>query len=156
LDTWPKILELLPPRELQWNNNSHRQESQRIWVRKKNEYNNEECALSLQAQHKKRGWYVENGCSKHMIGDKDRFLTLKKEKYGSVAFGNHNTTRNVGRGTFKIGSKDDKEKKVLLVEDIKHNILSVSQMCDHGQKIVFDSQKIKIRKSDSGRVVLRS
>jgi hypothetical protein len=36
---------------------------------------------------------------------------------------------------------------------MKHNISSVSQMCDQGHKLVFDSQKCKIRKTYSGRVV---
>jgi hypothetical protein len=88
-----------------------------------------------------------------MTGDKDMFLTLKKERYGSISFGNDNSTRIIGRGTIKIGSKDAKEENVLLVEDMKHNLLSVSQMCDQGHKLVFDSQKCEIRKSDSGRVV---
>jgi hypothetical protein len=136
----------VPPRESQQNNNSHRHETQRIWVRKQNQYNNEECTLALQAQHKKRGWYVDSGCSKHMTGDKDKFLTLKKERDGSVSFGNDNSTRIIGRGTIKIGSKDAKAENVLLVEDMKHNLLSVSQMCDQGHKLVFDSQKCEIRK----------
>jgi hypothetical protein len=56
------------------------------WIRKKNQYSNEECTLALQSKKKKRGWYVENGCSKHMTGDRDRFLTLRKERDGSVSF----------------------------------------------------------------------
>jgi hypothetical protein len=56
----------VPPREPQQNNNSHRQEPQkRTWIRKKNQYSNEECTLALQAKKKKRGWYVDSGCSKH-------------------------------------------------------------------------------------------
>jgi hypothetical protein len=79
----------VPPREPQHNNNSHRQEPQkRTWIRKKNQYSNEECTLSLQAKQKKRGWYVDNGCSKHMTGDRDKFLTLRKERDGSLSFGN--------------------------------------------------------------------
>jgi hypothetical protein len=39
------------------------------------------------------------------------------------------------------------------VEDIKNNILSVIQMCDRGHKIMFDSQKCKIRKVGSGKLV---
>jgi hypothetical protein len=50
------------------------------WIRKKDQYNNEECTVALQAKQKKHGWYVDNGCSKHMTGDKDKFLTLRKEK----------------------------------------------------------------------------
>jgi hypothetical protein len=45
-------------------------------------YINAECTISIQDKHKKRGWYVHSGCSKHMIGDKDKFLTLQKEIYG--------------------------------------------------------------------------
>jgi hypothetical protein len=109
--------------------------------------------LSLQAQHKKCGWYVDSGFSKHMTGDKDIFLTLKKERDGSVSFGNDNSARIIGKGTVKLGSKDAKEENVLLVEDMKHNLLSVSQMCDQGHKLVFDSEKCEIRKEGSGKLV---
>jgi hypothetical protein len=71
---------IVPPREPQQNNNSRRQEPQkRTWIRKQNQYSNKECTLSLQDKHKKNGWYVDNGCSKHMTGDKDKFFTLTKE-----------------------------------------------------------------------------
>jgi hypothetical protein len=54
------------PREPQHKNNNHRQEPhKRTWIRKHNQYRNEEFTLSLQAKKKKRGWYVDNGCSKH-------------------------------------------------------------------------------------------
>ena len=66
----------IPPREPQHNNNSHRHEThKRTGRRKKNQYNNEECRVALQAKHKKHCWYVDSGCSKHMTGDKDKFLT---------------------------------------------------------------------------------
>jgi hypothetical protein len=65
-----------------------------------------------------------------MTGDEDNFLTLRKETDGSVSFGNVDSTRIIGRGTIIIGKKDTKAENVLLVEDMKHNILIVSQMCD--------------------------
>jgi hypothetical protein len=69
----------IPPREPQQNNNNHRHEPQkRTRIRKQNQYNNEECTLSLQAKQKKRGWYVDSGCSKHMTSDRDKFLTLRE------------------------------------------------------------------------------
>ena len=36
---------------------------------------------------------------------------------------------------------------------MKHNILSVRQMCDQGHKITFNSQKCKIRKEVSGKLI---
>jgi hypothetical protein len=137
----------IPPRESQHKNNNHRQEPhRRTWIRKKNQYNNEKFTLALQDKKKKHGWYVDSGCSKHMIGDRDRFLTLRKERDGSVSFENDDSTKIIGKGTIKIGNKNTKAENVLLVEDMKHNILSVSQMCDQGHKVTFDSQKCEIRK----------
>ena len=36
---------------------------------------------------------------------------------------------------------------------MKHNLLSVSQMCDQGHKVTFDSQNYEIRKEGSGKLV---
>jgi hypothetical protein len=65
-----------------------------------------------------------------MIGDKDMFLTLKKERDVSISFGNDDSSRIIGKGVVRIGNKNIKAENVLLVEDMKHNLLSVSQMCD--------------------------
>jgi hypothetical protein len=35
---------------------------------------------------------------------------------------------------------------------MKHNLISVSQMCDQGHKVTFDSQKCEIRKEGSGNL----
>ena len=99
----------VPPRESKQNNNNHRQEPQkRTWIRKQTQYINEECTLSLQAKHKKRGWYVNNGCSKHVTCDEYMFLTLRKERDGSVSFGNDDSARMTGKGTDRIGNKNTK------------------------------------------------
>jgi hypothetical protein len=70
----------IPPREPKKNINSHKQEPQRIWIRKQDQFNTEECKLSLQSKHKRRGWYIDSHYSKHMTGDKDRFLTIEEGK----------------------------------------------------------------------------
>jgi hypothetical protein len=145
---------IVPPREPQQNNNSHIQEPQkRTWIRKQNQYSNEECTLTLQAKHKKRGWYVDSGCSKHMTGDRDKFLTLIKERDGLVSFGNHDSAKIIGKGTVRIGNKNTKAEKFLLVEDMKHNLRSVSKMCYQGHKFTFDSQKCEIRKEGSRKLI---
>jgi hypothetical protein len=36
---------------------------------------------------------------------------------------------------------------------MKHNLLSVIQMCDQGHKVTFDSQKCEIRKEGLGKLV---
>jgi hypothetical protein len=54
--------------------------------------------------------------------------------------------KSLEKGTVQIGNKNEKAENVLLVEDMKHNLLSVSQMCDQSHKVTFDSQKCEIRK----------
>ena len=46
-------------------------------------------------------WYVDNGCSRHMTGEKCNFLSLTAAQGGSVAFGNGKSGRIVSIG--KIG-----------------------------------------------------
>jgi hypothetical protein len=88
-----------------------------------------------------------------MTGDKDKFLTLKKETNGLVSFWNDNSAKIIGKGTIKLGSKDATVENVLLVEDMKHNLLSVIQMCDQGHRLMFDLNKCEIRKEESGKLV---
>jgi hypothetical protein len=88
-----------------------------------------------------------------MIGDRDKFLTLQKEINGSVSFRNDNSTKIIGEGTVRNGNKNKRTQIFLLVEDMKHNLLSVSQMCDQGHKVTFDLQKCEIRREGSGKLV---
>jgi hypothetical protein len=88
-----------------------------------------------------------------MTWDKDIFVTLNKENDGSISFGNDNSSKIIGKGTVKLGSKDTMAENVLLVENMKHNLLSVSQMCDQGHTLLFNSNKCEIRKEGSSRFV---
>jgi hypothetical protein len=78
---------------------------------------------------------------------------LNKEINGSVSFGNDNSARIIRKGTVKLRSKDATTENVLLVEDMKQNLLSVRQMCDQGHILVFDSKKCEIRKTKSRKLV---
>jgi hypothetical protein len=48
-----------------------------------------------------------------------------------------------------------KAQDVLLVDVLKHNLLSVSQMCDRGCEVVFTSKDYKIKCVNSGQVVAK-
>jgi hypothetical protein len=87
-----------------------------------------------------------------MTGDQRKFINLKK-KSGNVAFGDDSSTKILGKGTVKLGSENVKAGKVLLVEYLKHNLLSVIKICDQGYTLMFDSRKCKIRENNSGRLV---
>jgi hypothetical protein len=124
-----------------------------VW-RRKEIPNNEDCRIALTAEECKEEdeWYIDNGCSSHMTGDQDKFISLKR-KGGNVAFGDDSSAKILGEGVVELGRKNVKAKNVLLVEDLNHNLLSVSKMCDQGYTLTFDSRKCKIRENNSGRLV---
>ncbi|GAU38522.1 hypothetical protein TSUD_148040 [Trifolium subterraneum] len=52
---------------------------------KRNGAKPEECLLAV----KKRPWYLDSGCSRHMTGDRNSFLSFETREGGSVTFGNN-------------------------------------------------------------------
>ena len=86
----------------------------------------------------KSWWYLDSGCSRHMTRGKSKFSHLVPKDQGFVTFGDNNKGRILGVGN--IGTPPNPcIKNVLYVEGIKHNLLSISQLCDKDNKICFDS-----------------
>jgi hypothetical protein len=50
---------------------------------------------------------------------------LKREKGGSVSFGDNKSSKIIAKGKVFLGSQKDTTKNVLLVEYLKHELLSV-------------------------------
>lgn len=97
----------------------------------------------------RKKWYIDSGCSKHMTGDASNFTHISPKKSGHVTYGDNNKGRILGVGKIGTNSSNSIE-NVLLVEGLKHSLLSVSQLCDKGYLVSFDSQKCLIEhKHDS-------
>ena len=87
-----------------------------------------------------------------MTRNKDTFQKLQA-KTRTVTFGNDNSSKVLGKGTVTLGRKYVAVKDVLLIENMRHNLLSVSQMCDQGHVLTFTSKDCEIRREDSGKLV---
>jgi hypothetical protein len=109
----------------------------------------------LSAQKKKNPWYIDSGCSKHMTGDKSKFLTLSEKKLGNVTFGNDAPGKIKGKGMVSLSNGKGKSQDVLFVDGLKHNLLSVIQFCDRGCEVVFTSKDCKIKFVNSGQLVAK-
>ncbi|BAT84316.1 hypothetical protein VIGAN_04164800 [Vigna angularis var. angularis] len=70
-----------------------------------------------------------------MTGDKKRFISFEKKKQGFVTYGDNNKGRIMGTGNIG-GGNTLTIKDVLYVEGLKHNLLSISQLCDKGFKVM--------------------
>jgi len=99
-------------------------------------------------------WYVDSGCYRHMTGEKSNFLSLMAAQSGSVAFENGKTGTIVGIG--KIGeSLSHFIDGVYLVNGLRHNLLSVSQLCDKDNLVVFSPNRCLVVNMNIGDIVLR-
>ena len=89
-----------------------------------------------------------------MTGDKSKFLTLREHRSRNVTFGNDAPGKIRGKELVSMNSKR-KAQDVLFVDGLKHNIVSVSQVCDRGSEIVFTSKECKIKSVSSGQLVAK-
>nr|XP_017227646.1 PREDICTED: uncharacterized protein LOC108203320 [Daucus carota subsp. sativus] len=80
-------------------------------------------------------WYLDSGCSRHMTGNKSLLNSIRKVTAGSVTFGDSSKGSIVGIGD--IGNGHFKIANVQLVTGLKYNLLSISQLCDNGYKVIF-------------------
>ena len=114
----------------------------------------ERCGIALYAEGQENQWYIDSGCSKHMTGDKEKlqsYSALEKEK---VSFGNDTPALKKGKGSVLLKEKV-KGGNVMYVDGLKHNLLSVSQMCDEGTKVIFQSNGCSVCDLDIGETVIK-
>jgi hypothetical protein len=90
-----------------------------------------------------------------MTGDKGQFLSLSERKSGNVTFGNDALGKIKGKGMVILSNGKIKAQNVRLVHGMKHNMLSVNQMCENGCEVVFTSKDYKIKSINSGQVVAK-
>jgi hypothetical protein len=124
-------------------------ENVKVWKKKESD----KCGLVLSAQRQTNPWYIDSVCSKHMTGDKGKFLSLSESKSGNVTFGNDAPGKIKGKWIVCLSHGKGKAQDVLLVDGLKHNLLSVIQMCDRGCEVMFTSKDCKIKSVNSGQVV---
>ena len=70
-------------------------------------------------------WYLDSGCSRHMIGNKGLFKTLFGGKIGTITFGDVSKSMIRGIGTVDIPGLPVFE-DVWYVDGLKANLLSIS------------------------------
>ena len=122
---------------------------------RKKEPQPERCGISLYAEGQENQWYIDNECSKHMTGDKEKlqsYSALEKER--KVSFGNDTPSLIKGKGSVLLKEKF-KAGNVMYVDGLKHNLLSVSQTCDQGNKVIFQSNGCIVHELDTGEIMIK-
>ncbi|XP_057444286.1 uncharacterized protein LOC130736472 [Lotus japonicus] len=90
---------------------------------------------SLRASSKE-DWYFDSGCSRHMTGVKSYLEKMKPHAKSFVTFGDGAKGKIRGIGKLSDTGSPNLD-DVLLVEGLTANLISISQLCDQGLKVVF-------------------
>ena len=85
-----------------------------------------------------------------MTGDASLFNSIKWEEKGYVKFGDDSRGKIIAIGT--IGMPPYLIENVYLVKGLKHNLLSISQLCDKGYKMVFEQDKCYAFNKDGAKL----
>ncbi|GJW80438.1 retrovirus-related pol polyprotein from transposon TNT 1-94, partial [Tanacetum coccineum] len=88
-------------------------------------------------------WYLDLGCSKHMIGDLSQLTNFVNKFFGTVKFGNDHVAKILSYGDYQIGNVTIS--RVYYVEGLEHNLFSVGQFCDSNLKVAFRQHTCFIR-----------
>ncbi|KAJ9535822.1 hypothetical protein OSB04_un001023 [Centaurea solstitialis] len=88
-------------------------------------------------------WHVDSGCSRHMTGIMSLLENFKQFNGGHVAFGDNPKGGKVsGKGNISKGKMTFED--VYYVEQLKYNLLSVSQVCEKKHSILFNDEECMI------------
>ena len=91
----------------------------------------------------KTKWILDSSCSRHMTGDHNLLCILNSKEEGTVTLGDNAKGKIVEIGN--VGNpKHPSIENVLLVDRLKHNLISISQLCDKGYKVIFDKKECLI------------
>ncbi len=89
-------------------------------------------------------WIIDSGCSRHMTGNLALLQDVKPVRGGHIAFVGANGGNITDQGIVSNGSVSFD--KFNFCEQLKHNLLSVSQICDKEHTVAFTKEECLVLK----------
>nr|GEV33604.1 ribonuclease H-like domain-containing protein [Tanacetum cinerariifolium] len=115
--------------------------------------------VDVQGRSKYEKGVIDSGCSRHMTGNMSYLSEYEEIDGGYVAFGGDPKGGKItGKGKISTSKLDFED--VYFVKELKFNLLSVSQMCDKKNNVLFiDTECVvlspKFKLLDESQVLLR-
>ena len=108
--------------------------------------------MCLKSRRKKSKWYLDSECSRHMIGYKEQFNKIDAKDGGHVTFGDNAKGKIIS--IREISNHQSLSiHHVLFVDGLKHNLLSISQLCDMRNKVTFYPNNCFVSSLDEDKVI---
>jgi len=65
--------------------------------------------IYIRGKESKKSWYLDNGCSRHMKGEKSMFITLTMKEGRTMEFGGNQTAKSLVYELLVEGEKNHKK-----------------------------------------------
>nr|GFA03342.1 retrovirus-related Pol polyprotein from transposon TNT 1-94 [Tanacetum cinerariifolium] len=91
--------------------------------------------MSVQDYLKRSVLYLDSGCSRHMTGVKQYLHRYSKESGHKMVFGDNSSCDT--KGYSSVNCNGITFTKVAYVNGLKHNLISISRLCDANFKVLF-------------------
>ncbi|XP_010474532.1 PREDICTED: uncharacterized protein LOC104754068 [Camelina sativa] len=102
-------------------------------------------------------WYLDNGASNHMTGNKEFFSSLDTSIRGKVKLGDGSFVNIVGKGSIVFVGKTGERrslKEIYYISDLKHNIISLGQATEFGCEVNMKGNMLTLS-DPAGRLLVR-
>ena len=103
-------------------------------------------------------WYLDNGASNHMTGNRSYFQTINEKVTGKVRFGDDSRIDIKGKGSIMFHSKTGGKKiisDVYFIPDLRSNIISLGQATEAGCDIRMKDDYLTLRDKE-GKLITRA
>jgi hypothetical protein len=97
---------------------------------------------------------LDSGCTNHMTGEKNVFTSFEKndDPSDNITFGDNSQEKVLGYGKNAI-SIEHSISKVLLVDSLDYNLLSVLQLCEMSCNCLFTNKGVTVYRRSDGPFV---
>ncbi|GAU16044.1 hypothetical protein TSUD_339150 [Trifolium subterraneum] len=119
----------------------------------------EELLMMAQSQHitntSDQVWFLDSGCSNHMIGTKEWLFDFDDTFRETVKLGDNSTMPVMGKGNVKIclQGRISVITNVYYLPNLRNNLLSIGQLQEKNLTVVFSKNDCKIYHEDKGLIV---
>jgi hypothetical protein len=105
--------------------------------------------------HIREAWYLDSGCSNHMVGSKNCLFDFDDTFRESVKLGNDSKMAVMGKGNVKlnIGGRVHISTDVYYLPGLSNNLLSIGQLQQRGLTIVFRNNLCQLFHDEKGLIL---
>lgn len=102
-------------------------------------------------------WYLDNGASNHMTGQRYMFKSLDETVKGQVRFGDGSTVCIEGKGKVSLRCKNGEEhilEGVYFIPTLCNNIISLGQLSEAGNRVILEGEYLWVYEKN-GKLLIK-